>query len=456
MKARALFLMVALVLASLSGATALAHDEEPIPDDPKAAFEAEVQGGRADVAVPDQARRPRRFAPCVNGMAGEFPCHRVDLLYHFPMEELGGGQAVGTGRGSDVWGWKDPQTGREYVIAGRENGTSFVDVTDPLRPVFLADLPTSSFEDRIWRDIKVFADHAFIVSESRLHGMQVFDLTRLRDIDPADAPVTVDEDALYKEFETAHNVVVNTDTGFAYAVGARDAARNLSCDGGLHMVDISDPVAPTFAGCFADEGYVHDAQCVVYAGPDERFTGRELCFAAAPGVPGVGDAVSIVDVTDKSAPVLVGRGTYAPFGAFSHQGWLTEDQRFWLHGDEGDELSFGHNTRTYVFDMADLTAPQFLGFFESDEPATDHNVYVKRRYLYQSNYRAGLRVLDLRGVADADLREVAFFDVYPPNNDAGFGFGTWSNYPFLDSGVVAVHGYQGLWLLRPRLGERMP
>jgi choice-of-anchor B domain-containing protein len=104
--------------------------------------------------------------------------------------------------------------------------------------------------------------------------------------------------------------------------------------------------------------------------------------------------------------------------------------------------------------VSDLTAPVVTGTYFASTPATDHNMYVKNRYLYQSNYRAGLRVLDLRDVEDGRLEEVAYFDVYPPNDDPGFSFGTWSNYPYFDHGVVAVHGYQGLWLVKPRVGQR--
>src|SRR5919106_2542620 len=72
--------------------------------------------------------RPSRYEPCVRGMAGEFPCHKVDLLHYFTMEEIGGG------RGSDVWGWEDPATGRDYVLAGGGSGAPFLRVTSPKRP----------------------------------------------------------------------------------------------------------------------------------------------------------------------------------------------------------------------------------------------------------------------------------------------------------------------------------
>ena len=98
--------------------------------------------------------------PCENGFAGEYPCDGYDLLTHYPLEEVGGGD-----NGNDCWGWVDSESGREYVIMGRSNGTSFVEITDPLNPQFIATLPTASGPS-LWRDIKVIGDYAFIVSES--------------------------------------------------------------------------------------------------------------------------------------------------------------------------------------------------------------------------------------------------------------------------------------------------
>lgn len=463
MKARSPVLVTALVAClTMVGGSSLAHDDPELPDDPKAGAEAEQLdssgGAEARQGTPDNAQNPDRFAPCVDGTAylpefdghvlletGAFPCDNVDLLYFFPNDEIGGSQFAPDGRGSDVWGWTDPETGREYVLAGKENGTAIVDITDPLRPVYLAELPTSATNQLIWRDIKTHADHAFIVAESANHGMQVLDLTRLRGLDPAGAPHILDEDALYTGFLTAHNIVINEDSGFAYAVDQRGDAEG--CGTGMHIVDIDDPTNPTFAGCY-DDTRVHDAHCVNYDGPDARFSGRELCITST----GRGETVGVVDVTDKADVETVSLTPY-PNPGFSHQGWLLDGHRFFLHNTESTSRT---PQGVDIFDMADLVEPEHIGFFENPAQSTQHNLYQKNRYAYQSNYKSGLRVYDTRNVADGELTEVAFFDVYPPDDEPGFSFGTWSNYPFFDSGVVAVHGYQGLFLVKPRVGERRP
>lgn len=369
------------------------------------------------------------FNPCVGGFAGPFPCSNVDLMTHLPLAEIGGGS------GNDIWGWTDPETGREYALVGRSSGTSFVDVTDPANPVYLGDLPTHS-SDSFWRDIKVHADHALIVSEASGHGMQVFHLEELRNV--TTPPVTFTESGHYAGFGSAHNIVVDNDTGFAYAVGTN------TCSGGLHMIDVSDPDNPVGAGCFSTDGYTHDAQCVTYAGPDADYTGRELCFNSNE------DTLTIVDVTDKANPVQVSRTPYDGSG-YTHQGWLTEDHARFLLDDELDETGFGHNTRTRVWDLADLDAPSVAFSYYGSLPASDHNLYVHQGHAYQANYRSGLRILDLAGIAAGGLSQVAYFDIYPANDNPGFA-GAWSLYPYFASGTVVVSGIgEGLFVLRPTL-----
>lgn len=136
-------------------------------------------------------------------------------------------------------GWTDPETSREYALVGLTTGTAFVDITDPATPLYLGLLPTAT-SSSIWRDIKVYSNHAFVVSEARRHGIQVFDLTRLRGV-LADPGTSWTADAQYTRFGSAHNIVINEDSGYAYAVGTTSDIRNNPCTSGLHIVDIRTP-----------------------------------------------------------------------------------------------------------------------------------------------------------------------------------------------------------------------
>jgi choice-of-anchor B domain-containing protein len=383
---------------------------------------------RADVQAPARLATLTETT-CTDGFAGPYPCRDVDLLSYLSHAEMGGGS------GNDIWGWTDPETGREYALVGESTGTAFVDISTPSQPLYLGALPTHTAPSA-WRGIKVFANHAFVVSEAVDHGMQVFDLTQLRTVTAP--PVTFSETAHYAGFGSTHTIALNTRTGFAYAVGTR------TCEGGLHVVDVRTPGAPRAAGCFSLDGYTHETQCVVYAGPDTIYREREICLNSNE------DTLTIVDATDKLEQVQLSRTGYGG-SAYTHQGWLTEDQRFFLVNDEGDEQAFKHRTRTWIWDVWDLDAPVLLTYYDGPTPSIDHNLYVRGNLVYESNYRSGLRVLDASEVAQGAMRELGFFDIFPSDDNPNFN-GAWTSYPFFSSGAVVVNGIeQGLFVVRPRM-----
>ncbi len=388
---------------------------------------------------------------CEGNTAALFDCNEVDLVSFVPVKDIGGGRGVVV---NDLWGWTDPSTGKEYAIVGRTDGAAFVDVSDPYNPVYLGELlRTEGSRGSTWRDIKVYKNHAFIVSDgAQQHGMQVFDLTQLREV--RGEPVTFSETVHYDNMASAHNIVINESTGFAFTVGS--SAGGETCGGGLHMVNIQDPKNPTFAGCFADPntgnqrtGYTHDAQCVTYQGPDADYQGREICFGSNE------TALSIADVTDKQNPVAVSSASY-PNVAYSHQGWLTEDQRYFYMNDEGDEGSgLVSGTRTLIWDVADLDDPIIAGEYLAETRTTDHNLYVVGQYMYQSNYLSGLRVLDINDPEHPV--EVGYFDTVPYGDNGPAQSGSWSNYPFFASGVIVVtSGREGLFVLKKKSTEVLP
>jgi len=377
--------------------------------------------------------------PCEDGKAGGYSCNQIDFMSRLDNNQLSGIQGV---EGNDIWGWTDSSSGKEYVLMGQTNGTVFVDISNPLSPNIIGRLPSTTGNSSSWRDIKVYNDHAFIVADNNTgHGMQVFDLKRLRQVNN---PIEVfDADAVYAGVSSAHNVVINEETGFAYIVGANGAGNGCG-QGGLHIVDINDPKNPVFAGCFDQDGYTHDAQCVIYNGPDEDYKGQEVCFNANE------NTVTIANVDDKENTSLIAKSGY-PQSAYSHQGWLTEDHQYFIANDELDERNFGVNTRTLIWDVRDLDNPVLLNQYYSEDPSIDHNLYVKDELVYQSNYTSGLVVMDTDRISDGEIRERAFFDTYPASNSANFN-GAWSNYPFFESGIIAVSDINnGLFLLKMSL-----
>lgn len=360
---------------------------------------------------------------CTGGMAGGFPCNDYDLMSQLDLT------ALSAGEGNDSWGWTDPLDNNEYAIVGLNNGTAFINITDPVNPTYLGKLPTAT-SNSSWRDIKVYANHAYIVSEAGGHGMQVFDLTRLRGITSAQ---TWTSDFLYSDFGACHNIAINEDTGFAYAIG------NSTFSGGPHFIDLSTPDAPVAAGGYATDGYTHDAQIVTYNGPDTDHTGKEIFFGCNE------NEIVIVDVSNKTNPIRLSTVSYSQFG-YVHQGWLTEDHTYFILGDETDELGSGFNTRTILFDFTDLDNPAFIDDYEGPTAAIDHNGYTKGNLFFQANYSRGLTILDTSDVSNGNLTEVGFFDTYPPNNNTNFR-GVWSVYPYFASGNIVLSDINGGFFL---------
>ncbi len=109
----------------------------------------------------------------------------------------------------------------------------------------------------------------------------------------------------------------------------------LSCDTFLSRIMrkianqplFSDPLNPSFAGCYSDAESVHDMQCVNYNGPDALYSSREICFCCNYDV-----VLAIVDVTDTSNPITIAVKTYEN-NQSPHQGSLSYDHNISVFDD---------------------------------------------------------------------------------------------------------------------------
>ena len=383
---------------------------------------------------------------CVNGMAGEYPCRNMDLMKFMTLQECG---CDPNGNTNDVWGWVSPVSGKEYAILGCADVTSFIDVTDAVNPVLIGTLPTHSVSS-LWRDVESHGNWLYVVSEAQGHGMQVFDLTQLDDV--LNPPVVFAESAHYPDFSNCHTVNVDPVSGYVYAYGTN------TYNGGEHIIDVSNPLNPVLAGGYDGSGYTHDGFAWTYDGPDADHTGQEIVIACNGRSNSDNDKLVFVDVTDKTDCQLIGEYNFNGQGTtgYFHQGWITKNKKFFLMNDELDEMALGNNqepygTRTHIFNITDLDNVTYQGFYEAESPAIDHNLYTLDQFVYESNYRSGVRVLDAIRVGSSVLSEVAFFDLYPDNDNAQFS-GTWSNYPYLPSGLVlATSMYDGFFIMKPTI-----
>lgn len=385
---------------------------------------------------------------CTNGFAGNgtgnrFACKNVDLYYFLSHSELGSR----TGEGSSIWGWTS-STGREFGVVAQADGAAFVEVNADGSLRYVGRLPQQS-STSIWREIRVFKNYAIIGSEAVNHFVQIFDLTKLLSIPQGQTKTfstATDLTSLFRGLPNgrAHNIVINEQNNYAIAVGAQP--RTSTCRSGLIFIDLTDPANPTSPGCAAQDGYVHDAQCLTYRGPHTKYQGRDICYAYNE------DTFTIYDVTNKANASVISRISYEG-ASYTHQGWLLDetDQRFIISDDELDESdrrgpAADGRPVSFLWDITNLEQPKQTGYYKAKFKGIDHNQRVKGKYVYQAMYGAGLHILDVSSVPSdptgKGITEAGFFDIYPEDDAVGgvVDFvGTWDLYPYFKSGYILIN-----------------
>ncbi|KAI5776578.1 hypothetical protein EDC01DRAFT_636676 [Geopyxis carbonaria] len=434
---------------------------------------------------------------CIGGMAGAYRCSNMDLYAFLSHASLGSA----TGEGSSTWGWTSPE-GREIVVVGQADGAAFAEIMADGSLVYLGRLPRQS-SNSIWRgmykivgscseiltclEIRVYDHYAIIGSEATNHHIQIFDLTKLLTVTtPKVFSTSTDLTGLFRGLPTGrtHNVVVNEEMKYIVSVGAQP--RTSACAAGLIFIDVTDPAAPTTPGCAAQDGYVHDAQCLVYRGPDTAYAGKDICYGYNE------DTLTIYDVTSKTAPKVISRTTYTG-ASYTHQGWVldTANQEYLILDDEYDEYDgvgpaadgypgellprastktesplTSSSVVTYIWNIKSLAKPILTGYYKSGQKSIDHKYahratpfphqYVANGKAYQSNYAAGLRVLDISSIptdpTGGSVKEIGYFDVYP-EDDGSDGLtdfvGSWASYGLFKSGYIAVNSIErGLFVVK--------
>ncbi len=429
-----------------------------------------------------QLKRSKNTGKGMPSIRGPFPdTVGMEFLGQLTNAELGATRLIWTGASflSDIWGWTDPDNGDEYAIVGTSSGVAFVRITKPADPdvqgpEYLGIVPTTNPNTlrNFWWDIKTYNNHAYWTTEVPNAGVAIFDLTKLRGKSSVPAGTILEVDARYRGdgYVAAHNISINENTGYAYLTGV---TKDLEIDSkfvdeGMIILDLNtDPLAPMEVGHIVGRD-THDAQIVNYKGPDPNYKNKdkEIAFVFN----GEDLTVGIYDVSNKiyinvaeDDSITISETTYRG-ASFTHQGWLTEDHKYLLVGDEEDEL-FGlsdprnpdlpDTARTYVWDVSNLAHPEVIDTFDSPAASIDHNLFVKEDKVYQAHYTAGIRVLDASNLATQRLKEIAHMDTEPRlpnnhlNNNVNIWVGPWGVFPFFESGkIIASDGLNGLIIMR--------
>ena len=283
---------------------------------------------------------------------------------------------------NDIWGYVDPM-GNEYALLGVRSGTSIVDLSDPANPVEVAFIPGPQ---SVWRDIKVHGQYAYTVTErtGSGQGLQIIDLSDL----PNSATLVNTVDTW---FSHSHNFFI--DNGFAYVVGTDNG-------GGMHILDLSDPVNPTETAYYTASGYIHD----LYVWNDTVV----VC---------TGNTFELVDASNKNNPQLVSASPSSP--GYPHSGWMTEDKRYFFGTEEGNQVDIT------VWDLQDRTSWDLVvSSWETNSGATVHNLFILGNYAHISYYSDGYVVLNI-----SDPEAPILAGEYSTSS-------LWGCYPYLPSGIT--------------------
>jgi choice-of-anchor B domain-containing protein len=265
----------------------------------------------------------------------------------------------------------------------------------------------------IWREVKVWNDHAYITTEANSGGITIVDLSPLPQSNALTAMVWEAPD-----WETSHSLFID-ENGRLYIHGADRG------NGGVIMYDITqDPFVPVEVGEF-DQWYCHDS----YARGDTLYAAH------------ISDGfLSIIDVSDPASPVLL--GTQATPNDFTHNVWLDDSGANLFTTDE--------RTNSYVgsYNVTDPTDIQFQHKLRSDNGsgAIPHNTYWLDGYAVTSYYTFGVTIYDVS--RPENMVEVGHYDTSPLTGD-GFN-GAWGVYPFFASKRLIISDIEGgLYVLNP-------
>lgn len=296
-----------------------------------------------------------------------------------------GGEEI---RHSDVWGYVDPNTEKEYALLGSW-GTDIlyiIDVSDPATPTTVATVNVPSFDMKVWKN------YAYTVTGGSDGGQN---LGRIIDLSNPANPGVVGS------FPSSHNVFIDTN-GYMYLEAP-----------GLRIFDLNqDPLNPKLLWSSEPSGG-HDASVI----------GNYLYDFHG------GDGTNIYNITSPGSPQLMSAITDPTIG-YNHSGWTSKDEQFLFICDE---FAKGETADISIWNISDKTNPSRVGGIV-DTSAIVHNLYVVDDLAFVSYYTAGFRVYD---VSDPTQPSLVFEHDTSASSGEGFD-GAWGNYPFTPSRHVYV------------------
>jgi choice-of-anchor B domain-containing protein len=299
---------------------------------------------------------------------------------------------------TNVWGYYDYDTGKEYALVGDWTGGFYIiDVSDPANPVEVRKVTSvPGF------DLKPFGHYVYSC-DGNSSGKD----SRITDISNPAIPLV-----LPGKFNSCHTITIST-RGHLYAAFP-----------GVTVYDIAThPGKPDSLFHVANQGH------------DTTWRKDRLYDFN-------GGALNIWDVTDPAQPVYVG-GNDDPSVGYYHSGDESKDRSVLY---VCDEYAVTPAADIILYDITNPALPARIGDI-NDPTARVHQLYVVGDLMFAGYYTAGFKVFDISNPSSPVLADAWDTSVYQTETGPDVYSGAYNAYPFSPSGIVYVSDHpSGLYL----------
>jgi choice-of-anchor B domain-containing protein len=322
-----------------------------------------------------------------------------------------------TGAGSNICGYVD-SLGNEYALFGWTGGVDVVNVSNPIAPVSIFNIPGAS---SIWREIKVNGDYAYITTEAG-GGLKI---AYLGNLPSANIPI-VNWTPMINGNMLGNIHALHIDNNKVYLYGA-NASGGAPIVADISGVNASNPLligvyTNTQAGS-GNKVYVHDGyvrndtlySCHIYSG-----------YVNIVKFNNIGDSTNYL-ASSITTPT-----------AFPHNTWLNASSKNLFTTDENGSSFLA------CYDISNLANIQEVDRIQSQNQNSGsvvHNTHVLKNtvgeFAVTSWYTDGIVITDVS--RPTNLINVGWYDTFTAGSGNGFS-GCWGVYPFLPSGRLVSSG----------------
>lgn len=349
----------------------------------------------------------------------------IELLDHWQNPNLP--RLNGTQIWSDLTGYTDSVTKKEYIIAGSTDSIYFFDISDP-KNIVLVDVEDGKSKRMVNRDFECYSHYVYCVSDNKeLGSLQVFDLRHL----PDSVHKVYDSDTIA---QNTHSIFIEAASKRLYMCinrtksGITSALDVISLTNPEMPVKIGSLTVPTFNGTTAAFRNVHE----IFVKNDTAWCSTEYT------------GLWVFDLRDLTKQTLLTVIADYPENGYNHSSWLSPNGKYIMFTDE-----VPNGLAIKIFDVSNLFDPKLVSKFESSPNATAHNAFWVGDFAYVSYYHDGLVIFDLKNPFNPI--QVGHYRTFPfpPASYEGFN-GCWGIYPWFPSGTIAASDMQeGIFTLKP-------